>query len=73
VGGSALLKALAGPLPDLQFCPTGGIGMHNAAEYLALPNVLCVGGSWLTPEALVAAGDWSAISELARAAAQLKA
>lgn len=71
VGGRALLKALAGPLPDLKYCPTGGISLANAADYLALPNVLCVGGSWLTPEAAVAARDWAAITELARAASAL--
>lgn len=71
VGGRALLKALAGPLPDLKYCPTGGIGPANAADYLALPNVLCVGGSWLTPQAAVAARDWAAITELARAASVL--
>lgn len=71
VGGRALLKALAGPLPELKFCPTGGISLSNAPDYLALPNVMCVGGSWLTPEDLVAARDWDAISELARAAATL--
>ncbi|WP_026349993.1 bifunctional 4-hydroxy-2-oxoglutarate aldolase/2-dehydro-3-deoxy-phosphogluconate aldolase [Bordetella sp. FB-8] len=71
VGGRALLKALAGPLPDLKYCPTGGISLANAADYLALPNVLCVGGSWLTPEAAVAARDWPAITALARAASAL--
>jgi 2-dehydro-3-deoxyphosphogluconate aldolase/(4S)-4-hydroxy-2-oxoglutarate aldolase len=71
VGGRALLKALAGPLPELKFCPTGGISLSNAPDYLALPNVMCVGGSWLTPENLVEARDWAAITELARAAALL--
>ncbi|MGB6242997.1 MAG: bifunctional 4-hydroxy-2-oxoglutarate aldolase/2-dehydro-3-deoxy-phosphogluconate aldolase [Castellaniella sp.] len=71
VGGAALLKAWHGPLPDLMFCPTGGIHAGNAANYLALPNVGCVGGSWLTPPQAVAAGDWDAITELARQACTL--
>jgi len=72
VGGPALLQALAGPLPQLQFCPTGGINPANAPDYLKLPNVPCVGGSWLAPEAAIAAGDWARITELARAALQLR-
>ncbi|TCP10636.1 2-keto-3-deoxy-phosphogluconate aldolase [Crenobacter luteus] len=71
VGGRALLKALAGPLPQLKFCPTGGINLANAPEYLALPNVMCVGGSWLTPEAAVDARDWATITRLAREASAL--
>ncbi|KZE30309.1 bifunctional 4-hydroxy-2-oxoglutarate aldolase/2-dehydro-3-deoxy-phosphogluconate aldolase [Crenobacter luteus] len=71
VGGRALLKALAGPLPQLKFCPTGGINLANAPEYLALPNVMCVGGSWLTPEAAVEARDWATITRLAREASAL--
>lgn len=71
-GGIAALRALHGPLPELRFCATGGIGVHNARAYLALPNVRCVGGSWVTPPALVAAGDWAAIEALARAAARLR-
>jgi len=71
-GGLAMLKALAGPFQDLRFCPTGGIGPGSAVEYLAQPNVLCVGGSWLTPKALLAAGDWKAITELARQASALQ-
>jgi 2-dehydro-3-deoxyphosphogluconate aldolase/(4S)-4-hydroxy-2-oxoglutarate aldolase len=71
VGGIALLKALYGPLPDIAFCPTGGINAANAAQYLALPNVKCVGGSWLTPESAVAGKDWNAITELARQACVL--
>lgn len=63
-GGPAYLRALAGPLPDLMFCPTGGVGQDNAAGYLALPNVSCVGGSWLTPDALVRARDWAGIQDL---------
>jgi 2-dehydro-3-deoxyphosphogluconate aldolase/(4S)-4-hydroxy-2-oxoglutarate aldolase len=72
VGGRALLRSLHGPLPHLQFCPTGGIHAGNAAEYLALPNVGCVGGSWITPEALVAARDWARVRELAAQAAALR-
>jgi 2-dehydro-3-deoxyphosphogluconate aldolase / (4S)-4-hydroxy-2-oxoglutarate aldolase len=64
-GGVACLKSLAPPLPDLRFCPTGGIGEHNARDYLAAPNVLCVGGSWMAPPALVRSGDWAAITALA--------
>lgn len=73
VGGVDHLRSLAGPLPDIRFCPTGGIDAANAARYLALPNVVCVGGSWLTPRDLVAAQDWPAIENLARAAVQLRA
>lgn len=64
-GGPGYLRALAGPLPDLSFCPTGGVTRDNIGEYLALPNVRCVGGTWLTPDALVAAGDWTGIQDLA--------
>ena len=71
-GGIRLLRALFGPFPELRFCPTGGIDPTNAAAYLALPNVLCVGGSWLAPEDAIAAGDWSRIEALARAAAALR-
>ncbi|MBB5213619.1 bifunctional 4-hydroxy-2-oxoglutarate aldolase/2-dehydro-3-deoxy-phosphogluconate aldolase [Parapusillimonas granuli] len=71
VGGTALLKALYGPLPDIVFCPTGGINAANARSYLDLPNVKCVGGSWLTPEAAVAGRQWGAITELARQACAL--
>jgi 2-dehydro-3-deoxyphosphogluconate aldolase/(4S)-4-hydroxy-2-oxoglutarate aldolase len=70
-GGVALLKALAGPLPELRFCPTGGIDAGNAAAYLRLSNVLCVGGSWLAPADAIAAGDWRRITALARAASEL--
>jgi 2-dehydro-3-deoxyphosphogluconate aldolase/(4S)-4-hydroxy-2-oxoglutarate aldolase len=70
-GGAALLKALAAPLPQARFCPTGGIGPGNAAAYLALANVICVGGSWVAPPAMVAAADWAGITDLARAAAAL--
>jgi 2-dehydro-3-deoxyphosphogluconate aldolase/(4S)-4-hydroxy-2-oxoglutarate aldolase len=70
-GGAKLLKSLASPLPRAQFCPTGGITPGNAGDYLGLPNVLCVGGSWIAPADLVAAGNWDAIEALARVAAQL--
>ena len=66
-GGVAALKALAGPFPDVQFCPTGGIRQDTAADYLALKNVAAVGGSWLTPADKVLAKDWAAITEIARA------
>jgi len=72
VGGVALLRAVAAPLPQLRFCPTGGITAASAAEYLALPNVGCVGGSWLTPAAAVRAGAWDEISRLATDAASLR-
>ncbi len=71
-GGVAMLKALGAPFPDVAFCPTGGITRATAAEYLALPNVVCVGGSWLAPRELLAAGDWDAIEALARDAAELR-
>lgn len=70
-GGTAYLRSLAGPLPQARFCPTGGIGPQTAPEYLSLPNVGCVGGSWMVPAEAVAAGDWGRIEELARAAAGL--
>lgn len=71
-GGTRLLAAWSGPLPQLRFCPTGGISLASAVEFLALPNVLCVGGSWLTPADKLAAGDWAGIEQLARAAAALR-
>lgn len=70
-GGRGFLTVVAGPLPDLTFCPTGGITAANAASYLALPNVGCVGGSWLTPGEAMAQGDWDRVQDLARAAATL--
>lgn len=73
VGGVALLKAWHGPLPDLTFCPTGGIHAGNAAAYLALPNVACVGGSWIAPAAAVQNHQWDAITDLAREACALAA
>ncbi|MEV7241508.1 bifunctional 4-hydroxy-2-oxoglutarate aldolase/2-dehydro-3-deoxy-phosphogluconate aldolase [Streptomyces sp. NPDC093248] len=71
-GGTAYLRSLAGPLPQARFCPTGGIGPATAPEYLSLPNVGCVGGSWMLPADAVTAGDWERIEELARAAAGLR-
>lgn len=72
-GGTAYLKALAAPLPQARFCPTGGIGPGSAPEYLALPNVGCVGGSWMLPKDAVADRDWGRVEALARAAAALSA
>jgi 2-dehydro-3-deoxyphosphogluconate aldolase/(4S)-4-hydroxy-2-oxoglutarate aldolase len=71
-GGSAMLKAWSGPFFDVKFCPTGGISLQNAPEFLALPNVLCVGGSWLVPADALAQGDWARITMLAREAAGLR-
>lgn len=65
-GGAAYLKALASPLADIHFCPTGGISLRNAADYLSLPNVICIGGSWLAPADLVAVRDWAGVTNLAR-------
>jgi 2-dehydro-3-deoxyphosphogluconate aldolase/(4S)-4-hydroxy-2-oxoglutarate aldolase len=70
-GGLAFLQAIASPVPTARFCPTGGITAASAPSYLALPNVGCVGGSWLTPADAVAAGDWERITRLAAAAAAL--
>lgn len=67
-GGVGMLKALASPLPDLNFCPTGGIDESSYLEYARLPNVACVGGSWIAPAGLIEAGDWGAITSLAREA-----
>ena len=71
-GGVGMLKALAGPFPELIFCPTGGITPASAPEFLALPNVACVGGSWLTPRDAVAAGDWARIRTLAAETSRLR-
>lgn len=71
-GGVAALKAFAGPLPQMGFCPTGGVSPANAADYLALPNVLCVGGSWVAERSLVRAGRWAEIEALARQASGMK-
>ena len=70
-GGVGALRVLAGPFPHARFCPTGGVDVDNAGAYLALPNVLCVGGSWITPKDALAAGDFARIEELARAASKL--
>lgn len=72
-GGRSYLAALASPLPQLKFCPTGGITLETASAYLALPNVICVGGSWMLPKAVVAAGNWAAVAAASRAAATLNA
>jgi len=71
-GGVAWLKSIAAPLPELKFCPTGGIDQRNAATYLACANVLAVGGSWVAPKDALATGDFARITELARAAAALR-
>lgn len=70
-GGPPVLKALHGPLPQASFCPTGGVSLANATDYLSLPNVACVGGSWVAPAAMMAAGDWDGITALAKEAAAL--
>ena len=71
-GGIGMLRAMSGPFADVMFCPTGGVTLASAPNYLALPNVGCVGGSWLTPKDCVQRGDWAAITELARQAAALR-
>ena len=71
-GGSAMLKAWSGPFFDVKVCPTGGISLQNAPEFLALPHVLCVGGSWLAPADAMAQGDWARITHLAREAVGLR-
>ncbi len=70
-GGPNLLKSLASPLPQIGFCPTGGVSLDNADSYLSLPNVLCVGGSWVAPKNMVQAGNWQGITALAKAASSL--
>lgn len=70
-GGVGMLKAWHGPFPEVRFCPTGGVTAANAGEFLAQPNVVCVGGSWLTPREAVVAGEWERITALAAAAARL--
>lgn len=70
-GGAPALKAIGAPLPQITFCPTGGVSPENAHSYLSLSNVICAGGSWVAPADKVAAGDWAGIESLARSAAQL--
>ncbi len=72
-GGAAMLRAWQGPFGDVKFCPTGGVTAANAGEFLELSNVVCVGGSWLTPADAVAKGDWARITQLAREACRLRA
>lgn len=72
-GGAPALKAIGAPLPQIGFCPTGGVSPANARDYLALPNVICAGGSWVAPGDKVQAGDWAGIEALAREAARLGA
>ncbi|MNT12975.1 KHG/KDPG aldolase [compost metagenome] len=71
-GGIGMLNAIYGPLPDVTFCPTGGISQETASQFLALKNVACVGGSWLTPKDAIAAGNWDRITEIAKAASGLR-
>lgn len=71
-GGAPFLKSLASPFGGVHFCPTGGVSVDNAKDYLGLPNVLCVGGSWVAPKADVTAGNWDKITKLAKGAAALK-
>ncbi|ATG36698.1 bifunctional 4-hydroxy-2-oxoglutarate aldolase/2-dehydro-3-deoxy-phosphogluconate aldolase [Phaeobacter piscinae] len=70
-GGAPALKAIGAPLPQISFCPTGGVSPDNANSYLSLSNVVCAGGSWVAPAKLIEAGDWDGIRDLARAASQL--
>ena len=72
-GGAPALKSLASPLPQITFCPTGGVSPQNAGSYLKLPNVVCVGGSWVAPASYIAARNWAGIESLAREAANLTA
>ncbi|MHB0775763.1 bifunctional 4-hydroxy-2-oxoglutarate aldolase/2-dehydro-3-deoxy-phosphogluconate aldolase [Halomonas sp. WWR20] len=69
-GGAPALKAFGGPIPEARFCPTGGVTLENAQDYLSLPNVICVGGSWMAPKALIDNGDWDGIRTLARQAVE---
>lgn len=71
-GGAAALKSYAGPLPQMSYCPTGGVTPKNAPDYLALPNVLCVGGSWVADAKLMQSGNWDEVEHLARVASRLK-
>ena len=70
-GGAPALKSIGAPIPQIAFCPTGGVTPENARDYLSLPNVICAGGSWVAPKDAVASGDWARIEALARAAAAL--
>ena len=70
-GGAPALKAIGAPLPQISFCPTGGVTPENAPDYLKLANVACAGGSWVAPAGLAAKGDWAGIEALARAASRL--
>jgi len=72
-GGAAFLKSIGSPIPQVKFCPTGGISLKNAPDYLSLKNILCVGGSWVAPKEAMAAGDWAAITRLASEARALRA
>jgi 2-dehydro-3-deoxyphosphogluconate aldolase/(4S)-4-hydroxy-2-oxoglutarate aldolase len=71
-GGAAFLKSIGAPIPQVKFCPTGGIGLKNAADYLGLSNILCVGGSWVAPKDAMARGDWATITQLAAEARALR-
>ena len=71
-GGAGYLKSIGSPIPQVKFCPTGGISLKNARDYIGLPNILCVGGSWVCPKDKMAAGDWAGIEALAREAADLR-
>ena len=71
IGGRAALKAIGGPLPNVKFCPTGGITINNAKDYLKLENTLCVGGSWVAPQNLIENKDWKSITDLARTASKM--
>jgi len=70
-GGAHALKAIGSPIPQVTFCPTGGVTLANASEYLSLSNTMCVGGSWVAPQAMVEAGDWAGIEALAKQASKL--
>jgi 2-dehydro-3-deoxyphosphogluconate aldolase/(4S)-4-hydroxy-2-oxoglutarate aldolase len=70
-GGAAYLKSIGSPIPQVKFCPTGGISLKIAPDYLRLANILCVGGSWVAPKAAMAKGDWAEVTRLAREAAAL--
>ena len=71
-GGAAFLKSIGALIPQVRFCPTGGIGLKNARDYLSLSNILCVGGSWVAPKEALARGDWASVTQLAREAAALR-